>query len=200
MSENENTPVATQAAPAVPAAPFGEVFAKVKNFKNEFLSLNGRARRGEYWTTFLVFGLPLIFITIYSLIAGALSFNMTIFATIGLITSICWLLLFPISVRRWHDFGLPAWVAVGIQAVDILTRFGVPAIGSIVGLASFVFMLLPGSVLPGGKGTNAYGADPLNPEDKAEPTKKEPTLIVWAAIVAVTFINWILIFFVNTNG
>ncbi|MBO7688404.1 MAG: hypothetical protein J6V72_18625, partial [Kiritimatiellae bacterium] len=54
----------------LPAAPFGMVVKNLLHPLTYFSSVNGRARRGEFWTTVLLVIVPeLTFLTIVSLLA-----------------------------------------------------------------------------------------------------------------------------------
>ncbi len=113
--------------------PFGEVIGKIKDV-SAFLSLEGKATRAEYWTTYLIAILPLgIIATIFNVICLLLNplggdGKSSSIETGSLLTywigatliGIAYIALFPVIVRRLRDIGLNAWVAVAYLGVSIL--------------------------------------------------------------------------------
>jgi len=121
-----------------------------------YADFNGRSRRTEYWMFHLA-----IVIALFAVVAGIFAsvatprdqpgeFPVALGILIGVFT-IAWLgLIIPslaVQVRRFHDQDLSGWF--------VLLGF-VPYVGALV---IIVFMCLPGT-----KGDNRYGPDPLDPE------------------------------------
>ena len=118
----------------------------VKSCFEKYATIQGRARRAEYWWFYLFI---MIAYVVGSVVAGVLSAIIPILGAVAfgalalgaiaiLIPSIC------VTVRRLHDQDRSGWW--------ILIAF-VPAIGGIVLL---VFMILRGT-----EGDNRFGPDPL---------------------------------------
>ena len=118
----------------------------VKSCFEKYATIQGRARRAEYWWFYLFIIIAYI---VVSVVAGVLSAIIPILGAVAfgalalgaiaiLIPSIC------VTVRRLHDQDRSGWW--------ILIAF-VPAIGGIVLL---VFMILRGT-----EGDNRFGPDPL---------------------------------------
>ena len=121
-----------------------------------YADFSGRSRRLEYWMFSL--GLAIFFVLVVTCViaiavAGqnsdrALPVAMVLFVGLAMIA---WLaVLVPsiaVQVRRFHDQDLSGWF--------VLLGF-IPYVG---GLVILVFMCLPGT-----KGDNRYGPDPLDPE------------------------------------
>jgi uncharacterized membrane protein YhaH (DUF805 family) len=121
-----------------------------------YADFSGRSRRLEYWMFSLAITIVVVAV-VTCMIAVAVSargtdqdFPAAMAVLIGF-AAIAWLaILVPsiaVQVRRFHDQDLSGWF--------VLLGF-IPYIG---GLVIIVFMCLPGT-----KGDNRYGADPLDPE------------------------------------
>ncbi len=199
MSEEENATVTVSAAteppratPSVlPAAPFGEVIKKFMNPLKYFTEVNGRARRGEYWSAVLMVLLPSI---VLGMIAGFLTFAMrslTVYIIMTLPITILGLFMIPVTIRRWHDVGATGWIAVITLAVTGFPCSAIPILGSILsfiaGVTCLVFFCIPGR-----KGDNAYGADPCDPAAVDPPgSKKEPWQALIFTAIGLTVLTWI---------
>lgn len=156
------------------------VFDKLKNFKTEFLSCSGRARRGEYWATAIIFCLPQMVLNILASIIACASGSVVTGAIIMIIVGCLGLVMLPVQIRRWHDLGFTGWIAIGVMLVNFI-----PILGWLATVAAFVFMCIPGT-----KGPNAYGADPLDPA--AQPVagaKSEPMVPFMIAGAVCVIIN-----------
>ena len=122
-----------------------------------YADFTGRSRRMEYW----MFSLGLAMAVFLFICAMFASFDfrgntedmgfpamVILFFGLGIVG---WLAIivpsFAVSVRRFHDQDLSGWF--------VLLGF-IPYIG---GLVMIVFMCLPGT-----KGDNRYGPDPLDPD------------------------------------
>ena len=167
----------------LPAAPFGLVVKNLLYPLTYFSSVNGRARRGEFWTTALLVMLPtytlLTIVTILSVSARSVA----LFVVLSLPLSVLGLLMIPVTIRRWHDLGVTGWLVVVVLGVLGFPCTAIPIVGPILsfllGVPCLVFFCLPGR-----KGDNAYGADPRDPAAVDPPgSRKEP----WLPLVLTTF-------------
>jgi len=119
-----------------------------------YADFTGRSRRMEYWMFSL--GLTVaVALFVFAMFAfmdftEAMDFPAAILLFFG-VGIIAWLAIIvpslAVSVRRFHDQDLSGWF--------VLLGF-IPYIG---GLVMIVFMCLPGT-----KGDNRYGRDPLDPD------------------------------------
>jgi uncharacterized membrane protein YhaH (DUF805 family) len=119
-----------------------------------YADFTGRSRRMEYWMFSL--GLAIAVLLFVFVVFALVDVTETrdspaaiiLFAGLGILA---WLAIivpsFAVSVRRFHDQDLSGWF--------VLLGF-IPYIG---GLVMIVFMCLPGT-----KGDNRYGPDPLDPD------------------------------------
>ena len=122
-----------------------------------YADFSGRSRRLEYWMFNL--GITILMVAVVTCIVAVAVSNprtdgdipVAMMILIGLAT-IMWLAIIvpsiAVQVRRFHDQDLSGWF--------VLLGF-IPYVGGIVIL---VFMCLPGT-----KGDNRYGPDPLDPDD-----------------------------------
>lgn len=146
-----------------------------------YFSAKGRVSRKEYWLRFV---LPLIGVYIVAVVvigglaavlgdAGAIALLLALPVYVGIVwASIC------VAAKRFHDRSWSGWwvlyfmlISIGIVAVQYAGIFLLgETIGGIValvtglasvGVAIWQFVLL--GFLPGDKGPNEYGADPLDP-------------------------------------
>jgi uncharacterized membrane protein YhaH (DUF805 family) len=131
----------------------------------DYFSFEGRLRRRSYWLRSIAAGLavgalggaaiglrPLSTPAFYALGALSLGAGLWVWASL--------------SVRRFHDHGRNGWLGLGAMAsagaIGSLGQYlgvGLPAmtLASAVGLALFVYL----GFVPGTRGPNAYGPDPL---------------------------------------
>ncbi len=195
---NEETPAGAAptaapltTAPVLPAAPFGVVFKKFLNPLKYFTEVNGRARRGEYWSAALLVLLPTILLGI---LAGFIAMSMrstVVYAIVTLPITVLGMFMLPVTIRRWHDLGATGWIAIITQAVVGFPCSAIPLLGSILGfLASITCLVF--FCIPGRKGDNAYGADPCDPAavDPASARKEPWQPLVWV-YVGLVAINWL---------
>ena len=104
---------------------FGAVIAKLKDL-GSFLSLDGKASRGEYWATFLLLSLPLVLLAViltvvtvcFDLHAGVFSVLISTCLVIGN------LVIFPVMVRRLRDAKVNVWLSVACLAVAAVPILG----------------------------------------------------------------------------
>ncbi len=175
---------------ALPAAPFGSVVKKLLRPLEYFTQVNGRARRGEFWTTALLVLLPATMLTLIFSIVALASGNVFIYAVLSLPTTALGLLILPVAVRRWHDLGVTGWLAVAAQGIMWFPISAIPILGALLGflasVACIVFFCLPGR-----KGYNAYGADPCDPAavDPAD-ARHEAWLPFVLVYFGMAFVNW----------
>lgn len=113
----------------------------INTYKCNYANFNGRARRAEYWMTYLFY---MIFYVVLLVIGTVLSNVASIFAFLPVVfalASICPML--ALSIRRMHDIGKSGWwLFISL----------VPCIGSIVLL---VFLCKDSEA-----GENQYGPNP----------------------------------------
>jgi len=202
MSEEKTTAVATDAvavagdasgakAAELPAAPFGEVFGKFLKPLEYFTQVNGRARRGEFWTAALMVLLPCI---VLGFIAGSIALSsrsLFVFIILSLPITVLGLFMVPVTIRRWHDLGATGWIAIAAQAVTGFPCSAIPYLGAFLGFAASITCLVF-YCLPGKKENNAYGANPCDPAavDPADSVKEPWQPLIWTS-VGLTFVNWI---------
>lgn len=121
-----------------------------------YADFSGRSRRLEYWMFNL--GITIVMVAVVTcIVAVAMSsrgtdgdFPVAMMILIGVATILWLAIIVPsiaVQVRRFHDQDLSGWF--------VLLGF-IPYVG---GLVIIVFMCLPGT-----KGDNRFGADPLDPE------------------------------------
>jgi uncharacterized membrane protein YhaH (DUF805 family) len=120
-----------------------------------YADFQGRSRRMEYWM--FVLGLLIIEVIVIALfgVLGAFSprfdgtpptMLMPMFGVFGILVLAIIVPAIAVQVRRFHDQNLSGWF--------VLLNF-IPYLG---GLVVLVFMCLPGT-----KGPNRFGPDPLDP-------------------------------------
>ncbi|VWX46864.1 DUF805 domain-containing protein [Novosphingobium sp. 9U] len=135
-----------------------------------YADLNGRSRRMEFWA----FGL--FNLIVYAVIGGIMIgtgvslsalqnggsdpvglIGSLFFGGAGLLLLLYWLAtLIPtlaVTVRRLHDRDMSGWWYLGVVVLSFI-----PLVGSLVGIAFLVLMLLPGTA-----GPNRFGSDPKDP-------------------------------------
>ena len=148
----------------IPAA--RNVAAKARNR----LSFLGRATRLEYWQATLstcAFLVVVAFVLLFVLkglsdarvvrgwVGGHLRYNDCLpvaFALMYFASILGGIALLPVSVRRLHDQGVSGWVMIIFIVLGLF-----PCLQLIGGLSSFVWL----GCLPGTRGPNQYGPDPL---------------------------------------
>jgi uncharacterized membrane protein YhaH (DUF805 family) len=128
-----------------------------------YADFQGRSRRMEYWMFVLGYAIVFIVLALLAGLLGAFSGGLdpntgraalgagfwlmiSLFGILGLA------LLVPtiaVQVRRLHDQNLSGWL--------VLIGY-IPIVNYIGGIVLLVFMCLPGT-----KGPNKYGPDPLDP-------------------------------------
>jgi uncharacterized membrane protein YhaH (DUF805 family) len=133
-----------------------------------YAEFTGRSRRMEYWM-FQLFAVLVMLAFAVLMIAGGLDLSalgnpdapppepgplfwlgaagIGIFALGTIIPGIA------VTVRRFHDRDMSGWWVLGLAVAG-----AIPVIGLIASIASFVITLLPGT-----KGPNRFGEDPLDP-------------------------------------
>lgn len=147
-----------------------------------YFSAKGRVSRKDYWLRFV---LPVLGVYIVAVLvigglaavlgdAGAIAFLLAVPVYVGVVwASIC------VAAKRFHDRNWSGWwvlyfmlIGLGIVAVQYgaIFLFGDNPIGAILalvaGLASLgvgIWQLVLLGFLPGDKGPNQYGPDPLDP-------------------------------------
>lgn len=138
--------------PAGGGIQFGSAIGKLKDV-SAFLSLDGKATRSEYWTTFLLVVLPLGLVgaicNIVCLVmnpftasgnVGAVSVGASLLYWLGAtLTGLSYIAFFPVMARRMRDVGLTPWIAVAYLGVLILPFY----IGTLAGVFFIVAGCLP---------------------------------------------------------
>lgn len=147
-----------------------------------YFSAKGRVSRKDYWLRFV---LPVLGVYIVAVLvigglaavlgdAGAIALLLAVPVYVGVVwASIC------VAAKRFHDRNWSGWwvlyfilIGLGIVAVQYgaIFLFGDNPIGAILalvaGLASLgvgIWQLVLLGFLPGDKGPNQYGPDPLDP-------------------------------------
>ncbi len=196
MNEENATAPETTAAPSatpseLPSAPFGEVFKKLLNPLKYFTEVNGRARRGEYWSTALMILLPSIVIGMFVGFLAVLLRSLTAFIILSLPIAILGFFMIPVTIRRWHDLGVTGWLAIVTLAITGFPCSAIPFLGAFLGFVANVTCIVF-FCISGRKGDNDYGADPCDPAavDPAG-SKKEPWQALIFTAIGLTFLNWI---------
>lgn len=147
-----------------------------------YFSAKGRVSRKDYWLRFV---LPLIGVYIVAVVvigglavalgeAGAFTLILAIPVYIAIVwASIC------VAAKRFHDRNWSGWwvlyfilisLAITVVQYGAMYLLGAEGLGSIIamicGLASIavaIWQLVLLGFLPGDKGPNQYGSDPLDP-------------------------------------
>ena len=161
-----------------------------------YADFGGRSRRTEFWLFFLF--LTLVYVALFTLIyavalsliasgnfTGDIMAVMTSLGVFGIIILVFWLAtLLPwlaVSARRLHDLNLSGWwlaIPYGVWLASNVLRFvGTanrdPALLAAAQLFALLWMAMAaGSIvvfcLPGTRGANRYGPDPMGPTDVAD--------------------------------
>ena len=115
----------------------------VKTCLGKYADFRGRAQRSEYWYFVLAYALLL---AVVGVITFGLGGGRMIFPVLGLVLLGIFLPSLAAQVRRLHDTNASGWW--------ILLAF-IPYLGGLIMLVWFC--------IPGTKGENRFGPDPLNP-------------------------------------
>ncbi|WP_272986353.1 MULTISPECIES: DUF805 domain-containing protein [Hyphomonas] len=133
----------------------------VKMFFARYVDFQGRSMRSEYWWVYLF---NMIIVAIWAILFFVLGgINMRTeevsplgFILIALIAIYGLAIVIPsiaLFVRRLHDINQTGWIYLGLVVASVI-----PVIGFIASIAMIVIACIPGT-----KGPNKYGPDPLNP-------------------------------------
>lgn len=134
--------------------------------KQKYVTFSGRASRSEYWWFQLFFWM--VFVACGAIVgivaakqAHGQGFSWPTIALIILMV-IAFLGLFlpqtAVVVRRFHDRNLSGWWYLALIIGGMI-----PYVKLFTGILTIVILALPGT-----KGPNKFGADPLNPAAAAE--------------------------------
>lgn len=138
-----------------------------------YADFTGRSRRTEYWL-FMLFKL-IVYLVLWTIVvltildvdnageaqaweerikSGDFPFGVIISLLVLVIT---WLFFFipslAVQIRRFHDQGMSGWLGL------LNIPYYIPYLGTLVGLALLILMMLPGN-----NGPNLYGTDPKGGE------------------------------------
>lgn len=127
-----------------------------------YADFQGRSRRTEYWMFALFqFLFLLVFVALFAALIGfSADFsaieNNPLLWILGAVFLLSYLGLFfipgiAVTVRRWHDQNQSGWFILLFVVLGLI-----PIVGGLSSIAQIVFMCLPGT-----KGPNKYGEDPL---------------------------------------
>jgi uncharacterized membrane protein YhaH (DUF805 family) len=119
--------------------------AIISCYRNNYAGFSGRASRSEYWFFVLSYVLVATALSIPGLLLGN---HAVLYVCIGLLFLAIFLPSLAAQVRRLHDTNSSGWW--------LLLLF-IPYVGS--------FIMLVWFCIPGTKGSNRFGPDPLNPTD-----------------------------------
>ena len=130
----------------------------VKTCFSKFATFEGRASRSEFWWFYLL-----------NFLLGMVPGINSISGLVLLIPSLA------VGCRRLHDRGMSGWwqalpYGLSLGGVLLMLSFshaeglawGIPLLGVALAAASLLWLLVQ-FALPGMKGVNTYGADPVNP-------------------------------------
>ncbi len=133
-----------------------------------YADFTGRSRRMEYWM-FSLFSFIISIVLVMLMFAGGIGMETLAGATAppqelgavfylgaGLLAVFALGSLVPaiaVTVRRFHDRDMSGWWVLGFVVLGMI-----PLIGFIASIAQLVLMALPGT-----KGPNRFGEDPLDP-------------------------------------
>jgi uncharacterized membrane protein YhaH (DUF805 family) len=133
-----------------------------------YAEFSGRSRRMEYWM-FTLFSTIIIVLLITLMFAGGFDLSSLdnpeaapsepsplFYAGAGLVTIFALGSFIPglaVTVRRFHDRDMSGWWVLGFAVLG-----AIPMVGWIASIAQIVIMALPGT-----KGANRFGEDPLDP-------------------------------------
>ena len=132
----------------------------VKMFFQRYVDFQGRSRRSEYWWVAL-FNV-IVFGVLFGLGIGLGGnfetgemnpLGMLFFGIGGLYGLAVIIPSIALYVRRLHDINQTGWIYLGLIVASMI-----PVIGLIASIATIVIACIPGT-----KGPNKYGPDPLNP-------------------------------------
>jgi uncharacterized membrane protein YhaH (DUF805 family) len=138
-----------------------------------YADFSGRSRRMEYWM-FALFNIIVLLAAGGLMLAGGLTLadldesnvaepNLGPLFWVGAVAGVIFFLgsFIPgiaVTVRRFHDRDMSGWWVLGFAVLSNLPYVGL--------LASIVELVI--TALPGTRGANRYGEDPMNPEFNAE--------------------------------
>ena len=133
----------------------------VKMFFQRYTDFQGRSRRSEYWWVALF---NLIIAAVWAVLFFGLGgmdmqseqispIGMVLVGVIGLYGLAVIIPSIALFVRRLHDINQTGWIYLGLVIAGMI-----PVIGLLASIAQIVIACIPGT-----KGPNKYGDDPLSP-------------------------------------
>ena len=125
---------------------------------------DGRARRSEYWTRWIIMQLIVLFVVLPLILVPLLKIGFdtdvrefpegAILSIVSglLVLIVCKIAMWPVTVRRFHDRGMSGWWILWFWLL-----FGIPFVGwFVIPIVKFVIL----GCMDGVPGPNAYGPDP----------------------------------------
>lgn len=133
----------------------------IKLFFSRYVDFQGRSTRAEYWWVYLfnliIFGVwALLFFVLGGINMRTEEVSPLGFILIALVAIYVLAIIIPgiaLFIRRLHDINQTGWIYLGLVVASVI-----PVIGFIASIAMIVIACIPGT-----KGPNKYGPDPLNP-------------------------------------
>ena len=130
-------------------------------FFSRYVDFQGRSTRAEYWWVYLfnliIFGVwALLFFVLGGINMRTEEVSPLGFILIALVAIYVLAIIIPgiaLFIRRLHDINQTGWIYAGLVVANF-----VPVLNMIAGIAAIVIACIPGT-----KGPNKYGPDPLNP-------------------------------------
>lgn len=115
-------------------------------YKDKYADFSGRARRKEYWMFYLFYILTVIVLAFLMGVVSEINETLSTFVAAIFVLFVIGSIIptLAITARRLHDLNMSGWWQL---------LFLIPYVGSLV---IFIFTLLPGT-----KGVNRFGLDPL---------------------------------------
>lgn len=139
-------------------------------FSQLFFGFHGRINRARYWGATGILFLIALVMTI-SEIALSHFYGETVGSVAGGVIDVAMMIPnLAVSVKRLHDRNLSAWwllvgfLAVPFVALGLVLEFtALVAIGAVVFVAAFLWLVVQTGFLRGTVGPNRFGPDPLEP-------------------------------------
>nr|WP_321359488.1 DUF805 domain-containing protein [uncultured Hyphomonas sp.] len=133
----------------------------IKMFFARYTDFQGRSMRSEYWWVYLFNMILALIWVILFFVLGGINLNTEQvspfgFILIALIVIYGLAIIIPgiaLFVRRLHDINQTGWIYLGLMVASMIPVLNI--------IASIVMIVI--ACIPGTRGPNKYGPDPLNP-------------------------------------